>query len=211
MGEEEEGRRGLSSEEAVCPNRATFSTEEAKGQANKKGKESPAQVSGPSPLTGAAASQYCGMFGSHKAPRRLQDRELRFGVKERELRFGKAKQKIKLIQKSSDEVEMSWLEPVKGTNMELEKGYLRLTAVSFLRSPKAPDPSTIRPESVLKKSLELVKQKYATRQKDYVFICEQFKSIRLRRFSHHTGKILLFSTSRTISQSWSMNHTRGSA
>lgn len=55
---------------------------------------------------------------------------------------------------------------VKGTCQEIEKRYLRLTS--------APDPSTVRPEEVLKKALAMVQ----TTQKNYFYKCEQLKSIR---------------------------------
>ncbi|KAI8896682.1 SAC3/GANP/Nin1/mts3/eIF-3 p25 family-domain-containing protein [Globomyces pollinis-pini] len=60
-------------------------------------------------------------------------------------------------------------QPIVGTCMELEKGYLRLTA--------PPDPSTVRPLSVLKKTLELLKKKWKD-ETNYVYICDQFKSLR---------------------------------
>ncbi|XP_051206124.1 SAC3 family protein A isoform X1 [Lolium perenne] len=55
---------------------------------------------------------------------------------------------------------------VKGTCQEIEKRYLRLTS--------APDPSTVRPEHVLEKALSMVE----TSQKNYLFKCDQLKSIR---------------------------------
>ncbi|KAJ3269712.1 hypothetical protein HDV01_001102 [Terramyces sp. JEL0728] len=56
-----------------------------------------------------------------------------------------------------------------GTCQDLEKPYLRLTT--------APDPSTVRPLSVLTKTLEHLKQKWK-REENYTFICDQFKSLR---------------------------------
>eukprot|EP01132_Coremiostelium_polycephalum_P010041 gene10041-12310_t len=58
---------------------------------------------------------------------------------------------------------------IKGTSQELEKPYLRLTS--------APDPSTVRPEPVLKKALEMVKKKWMENE-DYTYTCEQLRSIR---------------------------------
>jgi len=58
---------------------------------------------------------------------------------------------------------------VKGSSQELEKNYLRLTS--------APDPSTVRPEYILKQSLQLVVKKW-NETHDYEYTCEQFKSIR---------------------------------
>ncbi|KAL5473074.1 hypothetical protein EMCRGX_G027515 [Ephydatia muelleri] len=57
----------------------------------------------------------------------------------------------------------------EGTSEALEKQYLRLTS--------APDPSTVRPERVLKSSLAHVLKK-GEALKDYKYICEQLKSIR---------------------------------
>lgn len=62
---------------------------------------------------------------------------------------------------------------VVGTCMRPDKEYLRLTS--------APDPSTVRPEHILKKAFENVTNKWEN-DKDssekYISICSQFKSIR---------------------------------
>uniref|UniRef100_A0A5B7APU7 PCI domain-containing protein n=1 Tax=Davidia involucrata TaxID=16924 RepID=A0A5B7APU7_DAVIN len=55
---------------------------------------------------------------------------------------------------------------VKGTCQEIEKRYLRLTS--------APDPATVRPEAVLEKALLMVQNS----QKNYLYKCDQLKSIR---------------------------------
>ena len=58
---------------------------------------------------------------------------------------------------------------VVGRSTEMEKHYLRLTG--------DPDPSTIRPLSVLEKSLKYCMNKYR-QNNDYVYIAEQLRSIR---------------------------------
>ncbi|XP_057311937.1 leukocyte receptor cluster member 8 homolog isoform X2 [Hydractinia symbiolongicarpus] len=58
---------------------------------------------------------------------------------------------------------------INGTSQDITKPYLRLTS--------APDPSTVRPENVLVKSLQHVKQRWKDKH-DYHFACEQLKSIR---------------------------------
>ncbi|KAF7823965.1 SAC3 family protein A isoform X1 [Senna tora] len=55
---------------------------------------------------------------------------------------------------------------VKGTCQEIEKRYLRLTS--------APDPATVRPEEVLEKAILMVQNS----QKNYIYKCDQLKSIR---------------------------------
>ncbi|KAJ1286116.1 hypothetical protein BS78_03G328200 [Paspalum vaginatum] len=55
---------------------------------------------------------------------------------------------------------------IKGTCQEIEKRYLRLT--------RAPDRATVRPEDVLEKALRMVE----TSEKNYLYKCDQLKSIR---------------------------------
>ncbi|KAM0825814.1 hypothetical protein ACQ4PT_069296 [Festuca glaucescens] len=55
---------------------------------------------------------------------------------------------------------------IKGTCQEIEKRYLRLTST--------PDPATVRPEDVLEKALHMVE----TSEKNYLYKCDQLKSIR---------------------------------
>ena len=59
--------------------------------------------------------------------------------------------------------------PIVGRSQKLEKNYFRLT------SP--PNPDTVRPLDVLKKTLEHLKKKWRE-ESNYVYICDQFKSLR---------------------------------
>ena len=58
---------------------------------------------------------------------------------------------------------------IKGTCKDVEKEYLRLT--------EAADPAMIRPLPVLKQALDNVKARYLE-EEDYVYACDQLKSIR---------------------------------
>ncbi|KAF2748810.1 hypothetical protein M011DRAFT_400295 [Sporormia fimetaria CBS 119925] len=59
--------------------------------------------------------------------------------------------------------------PVVGTNQSLEKSYFRLTS--------QPKPETVRPLHVLEKTLDLLRKKWR-QEKNYNYICNQFKSLR---------------------------------
>lgn len=60
-------------------------------------------------------------------------------------------------------------QPVVGTNTTLEKSYFRLTS--------APAPCDVRPLRILRKALDMVLDKIS-RGCDYLYACDQFKSIR---------------------------------
>ncbi|KAH7319864.1 SAC3/GANP/Nin1/mts3/eIF-3 p25 family-domain-containing protein [Stachybotrys elegans] len=59
--------------------------------------------------------------------------------------------------------------PIVGTSEVLEKKYLRLTA--------PPVASNVRPERILRQTLELLKKKWR-KESNYSYICDQFKSMR---------------------------------
>ena len=60
--------------------------------------------------------------------------------------------------------------PIIGTCTDLEKTYYRMT--------EHPDPSHVRPEHILKKSLKMLSEKWKRKVADYKYISEQFRSIR---------------------------------
>lgn len=59
--------------------------------------------------------------------------------------------------------------PIVGRCQDLEKKYFRLTS--------APNPDTVRPLSVLEKTLDHLKRKWK-KERNYFYICDQFKSLR---------------------------------
>lgn len=59
---------------------------------------------------------------------------------------------------------------IVGTCQTLEKDYFRLTS--------APDPSTVRPLDILRKSLQLIKKKWKDGGVEYIYICSQLKAVR---------------------------------
>ncbi|EDO48284.1 predicted protein, partial [Nematostella vectensis] len=120
--------------------------------------------------------------GSPREGLELQDPEARHKIQQRAQRF---KGTLTTSTRSSpsilstinatmfidrDNEESDWSKfHVIGICQSLEKKYYRLNT--------APDATTVRPKEVLKKSLEMVKDHWKTKQ-DYVYACEQFKSIR---------------------------------
>jgi hypothetical protein len=76
----------------------------------------------------------------------------------------KAKEKEENIEELTSHI------TIVGTCQTLEKQYLRLTTI--------PDPSQVRPQFVLMKSLKLLKDKWKNKQADYNYISEQFRSMR---------------------------------
>jgi len=65
---------------------------------------------------------------------------------------------------------LDWdIHTIIGTCTKLDKSYLRLTS--------APDPSTVRPLAVLRKTLEMLRKKWKSEQ-NYTYACDQFKSLR---------------------------------
>ncbi|KAI2087637.1 hypothetical protein LOZ36_002622 [Ophidiomyces ophidiicola] len=59
--------------------------------------------------------------------------------------------------------------PIIGRCQNLEKNYFRLTA--------PPNPDTVRPLPILKKTLDLLKKKWRA-ENNYNYVCDQFKSMR---------------------------------
>jgi hypothetical protein len=83
-----------------------------------------------------------------------------------------------------DDDDLDWSNlHIIGTCEILEKKYLRLTS--------APLPATVRPEHILKKSLQLILNKWNTVH-DYKYIVEQFKSIRVQKKKYHLLNILIY-------------------
>lgn len=68
--------------------------------------------------------------------------------------------------KDGDEMSMAI---VIGTNQNLEKSYFRLTA--------PPKPETVRPLHILEQTLNMLRKKWKA-EKNYNYICNQFKSLR---------------------------------
>lgn len=75
-----------------------------------------------------------------------------------------------------DEQNVRVLGPVVGTCEDLEKSYFRLT--------RQPRPHEVRPQQVLEKTLDHLKKKWRT-EANYVYICDQFKSMRQDLYVQH--------------------------
>lgn len=83
-----------------------------------------------------------------------------------------------MIFQNNDRVDEEFGGPViQGTSQSLEKEYLRLTG--------PPDPTTVRPEPVLKLALTRVKKLWRNKEKDYLYIWNQLKSIRQDMMVEH--------------------------
>ncbi|TPX37432.1 hypothetical protein SmJEL517_g00682 [Synchytrium microbalum] len=96
-------------------------------------------------------------------------RAARFGSEDKVLKPGKRRMQDR---HHSDDVNYDDRDPhvIVGTSTTLEKRYLRLTA--------APDPSTVRPLYILRKSLDFVLKKFMDDNTNYPYVNDQLKSIR---------------------------------
>ncbi|KAI8994409.1 SAC3/GANP/Nin1/mts3/eIF-3 p25 family-domain-containing protein, partial [Gaertneriomyces semiglobifer] len=117
-------------------------------------------------------------LGSSDEINRRQQRALRF-QSSAEIERQKALQSI-TAQKAREEFlkagaegnpdVVDWDEhTIIGTSQQLEKRYLRLTS--------APDPSTVRPLTILERALEFVCERWK-QERNYAYVCDQLKSIR---------------------------------
>jgi hypothetical protein len=104
---------------------------------------------------------------------RKEQRRTRFEQEQREALERMKKRQTSPPRRQLKDLNLDTLEwndqAIIGTCAELEKPYLRLTT--------RPDPSTVRPEKILKKTLDLLKQKWK-KEKNYTYACDQFKSVR---------------------------------
>eukprot|EP00808_Paulinella_micropora_P007297 g13494.t1 len=119
----------------------------------------------------AAAAALSGMEVDHNELHRRGSRMHRF--KDSLGKVHEAPQHVYRFGKDAhDQEELDW-ESLKivGTSTSLEKKYLRITT--------APDPSTVRPVPVLRKTLAMLKEKWEQAPgQNYKYLGEQFKSLR---------------------------------
>jgi hypothetical protein len=102
--------------------------------------------------------------------RKMEQRKNRFDA-EKQLELSNRRPANSNAQSNvTDDNDIDWnTKPIVGTSQELTKPYLRLTS--------APDPSTVRPESVLRETLEFLKKEWKEK-KNYTYTCDQLKSLR---------------------------------
>lgn len=119
------------------------------------------------PLLSVAAAMPPADAKKEERAKRFQASDETISKKTAEMQAKKARKKalIALAEEGIDWDEYT----IIGTCQNLEKPYLRLTS--------APDPATVRPLPVLKRTLEWLKKRWKE-SKDYNYVCDQFKSIR---------------------------------
>lgn len=106
-------------------------------------------------------------------PKKLKSRQERFVVSESTVK------KAPVSFSKVDETEALARYKVQGTSTAIEKQFLRLTS--------EPDPSTVRPEPILKKSLKHVISRWKKGEVVYSWVEEQFRSIRQVAFIFISG------------------------
>lgn len=90
-------------------------------------------------------------------------------LEQRKKRFEDKRDGSNSPRKASAPAHVEPIGPVVGKSQKLEKNYFRLTA--------PPNPEDVRPLAVLRQTLEHLKKKWRT-ESNYVYICDQFKSLR---------------------------------
>ena len=104
-------------------------------------------------------------IGSSKFNANLENRKKRFD----EIRSGSYSPQSATFSRGTSPPPSPPSGPIVGRSQKLEKNYFRLTS--------APNPDDVRPLEVLRKTLDLLKKKWKSDQ-NYVYICDQFKSLR---------------------------------